>query len=95
VLELATDRYSADGVARAVSQTYVLDESTGEQLGMLSREEGCTLFITLLAAFNTLLCRLSGQTDVIVGAVVADRSRTELEEMIGAFSNTLMLRTDL
>jgi amino acid adenylation domain-containing protein len=61
----------------------------------LSQKEGVTLFMTLLAAFQTLLHRYTGQDDVAVGTPVANRHRSELEGLIGFFVNTLVLRTDL
>src|SRR6266851_2615128 len=61
----------------------------------LSRREGATLFMTLLAAFETLLYRYSGQEDLVVGTPIAGRNRAETEELIGFFVNTLPLRTSL
>ncbi len=66
-----------------------------QALRELSRQEGTTLFMTLLAAFQTLLFRYSGQQDIVVGSPVAGRNRTELEGLIGFFVNMLPLRTDL
>ena len=65
------------------------------RLRELSRRSGATLFVTLLAAFKVLLHRYTGQTDVVVGSVIANRNRRELEGLIGFFVNTLVLRTDL
>lgn len=64
-------------------------------LKSLSRQEGATLFMTLLAAFQTLLSRYSGQDDIVIGSPVANRNRAETENLIGFFVNTLVLRTDL
>lgn len=61
----------------------------------LSQQEGVTLFMTLLAAFQTLLYRYTGQTDITVGSPIANRNRRELEDLIGFFANSLVLRTDL
>ena len=61
----------------------------------LSRREGVTLFMTLLAAFETLLHRHSGQQEIVVGTVLAGRTYRETEGLIGFFVNTLALRTDL
>lgn len=61
----------------------------------LSRNENATPFMTLLAAFQTLLFRYSGQEDVVVGSPVAGRTMVETENLIGAFVNTLVLRGDL
>jgi amino acid adenylation domain-containing protein len=67
---------------------------TGE-LEALARRHGVTLFMTLLAAFGTLLSRYGGQEDVTVGTPVAKRDRPETENLIGLFVNTLVLRLDL
>lgn len=64
-------------------------------LRALSRQEGVTLFVTLLAAFETLLCCYTGQQDIIVASSITNRSRPELEQLIGLFINILALRTDL
>ncbi len=60
-----------------------------------SRAHGATLFMTLLAAFQVLLSRYSGQDDVVVGSPIANRHRAEIEPLIGFFVNTLVLRGDL
>src|SRR4029077_20914610 len=61
----------------------------------LSREEGVTPFMTLLAVFETLLHLCSGQNDIVLGSPVANRSRAETERLIGCFMHPLVLRTDL
>ncbi|HLL83947.1 MAG TPA: amino acid adenylation domain-containing protein, partial [Longimicrobium sp.] len=61
----------------------------------LAHAEGCTLFMILLAGWQALLARVSGQDDVVVGSPIAGRTRPELEGLIGFFVNTLALRTDL
>jgi amino acid adenylation domain-containing protein len=61
----------------------------------LSRRHGSTLYMTLMAGWATLLSRLSGQTDVVIGTPVANRGRAEIENLIGFFANTLALRIDL
>ncbi len=66
-----------------------------ESLRTLSRKQGATLFMVLMAAFQSLLGRYSGQSDIAVGAPIAGRLRTETEGLIGIFINTLVLRTDL
>jgi non-ribosomal peptide synthetase component F len=70
----------------------VLPPALSEALKTFSQREGVTPFMTLLAAFQVLLARYSGQEDVCVGSPVAGRTRAELEEMIGCFINTLVLR---
>ncbi|HLN62680.1 MAG TPA: amino acid adenylation domain-containing protein, partial [Symbiobacteriaceae bacterium] len=66
-----------------------------EALSELSRREGATLFMTLMAGWQTLLARYSGQDDFAVGSPIANRTRPELEGLIGCFINTLALRADL
>ncbi|HKS73594.1 MAG TPA: amino acid adenylation domain-containing protein [Terriglobales bacterium] len=66
-----------------------------DQLKALRRKDGLTLFMTMMAAFNVLLSRYSGQTDLVVGSPIAGRHRGEVEKLIGFFVNTLVLRTDL
>ncbi|HEX9426786.1 MAG TPA: amino acid adenylation domain-containing protein, partial [Candidatus Polarisedimenticolia bacterium] len=65
------------------------------RLKELSRREGVTLFMTLLAGFQTLLLRYTNQADMVLGSPIAGRMRTETEGLIGFFVNTLVLRTDL
>jgi alpha-ketoglutarate-dependent taurine dioxygenase len=60
----------------------------------VSRSEGATLFMTLLAVYQTLLAQLSGQEEVLVGAPIGGRNRVETEALIGVFINTLVLRAD-
>lgn len=67
----------------------------GERLRALAHTEQTTLFMVLLGAFKVLLYRHSGQTDVLVGTPVANRSRLATEDLIGFFANTLVLRSDL
>jgi amino acid adenylation domain-containing protein/non-ribosomal peptide synthase protein (TIGR01720 family) len=67
----------------------------GAALRALARGQRATLFMVLLAAFELLLSRWSGQADILVGTPVAGRERAELEGLIGFFLNTLVLRTDL
>src|SRR5688500_15589464 len=61
----------------------------------MSRREGVTLFMSLLAGFQVLLARYSGQTDIAVGTPIAGRNRREVEGLIGFFVNTLVMRVDL
>jgi amino acid adenylation domain-containing protein len=93
-LELPLDR------PRAAVQTFRgsylridVDAALGDRLRALSRAEGVTLFMTLLAGFKALLHRYSGQVDLALGSPIAGRNRTELEPLIGFFVNTLVLRT--
>jgi amino acid adenylation domain-containing protein len=66
-----------------------------QALKALCRQHGVTLFMTLLAAFQTLLHRYTGQEDIAVGSLIANRNRPEIEDLIGFFVNTVVLRTDL
>jgi len=75
--------------------SFTLSNQLKETLVDLSRRRGVTLFMTLLAAFQILLQRYSGQDDIAVGSPVANRTRAELEPLIGFFVNTLVLRTRL
>ncbi len=80
---------------RGASERFTLPRSLSDAINALSRSEGVTLFMTLLAAFKTLLYRYTGQEDIIVGSPIANRNRVETEGLIGFFVNTLVLRTDL
>jgi len=95
-LQLPTDRpRPAVQSYRGARQSIVLSRELSEALKTLSRQQGVTLFMTLLAAFQTLLYRYTGQEDIAVGSPIAGRNRREIEELIGFFVNTLVLRTDL
>mgnify|MGYP005837764035 CR=1 FL=1 len=77
---------------RGRTQSFSLDTDLTQKLQALSRESGTTLFMTLLAAFATLLYRYSGQEDILIGSPIANRHRREIESLIGFFLNTLVLR---
>ncbi|MBW8875033.1 MAG: non-ribosomal peptide synthase/polyketide synthase [Acidobacteria bacterium] len=95
-LELPGDRpRPAVETFRGMSRPVRLDGATTRALHALAQRHGATLFMTLLAAFQTLLWRYSGQTDVPVGSPIANRNRRQLEGVFGFFANTLVLRTDL
>ncbi|HMF57479.1 MAG TPA: condensation domain-containing protein, partial [Pyrinomonadaceae bacterium] len=76
-------------------ELFALTKDLSDGLKRLSHCEDATLFMTLLAAFQVLLHRHTGQEDILVGAPIANRSRPETEPLIGFFVNTLVLRTDL
>ena len=96
VLDLPTDRpRPVVQSSRGAKQSLLLPTRLSEGLRALSRREGITLFATILAAFQALLARYTGQLDIVVGSPIAGRTRTETEELIGFFVNTLALRTDL
>ena len=80
---------------RGAQYQLVVAEQVAEGLASLSRQSETTLFMTLLAAFNVLLSRLSGQSDIVLGTPVAGRTHQESEALLGCFVNTLVLRTDL
>ncbi|HZI20303.1 MAG TPA: condensation domain-containing protein [Pyrinomonadaceae bacterium] len=80
---------------RGARHSFAFSKELTDSLNALGREAGATLYMVLLAAFKTLLYRLTGQEDLIVGAPVAGRNRPETEPLIGCFINTLPLRTDL
>ncbi|MDQ3942480.1 MAG: condensation domain-containing protein, partial [Actinomycetota bacterium] len=95
-LQLPTDRpRPAVQTHRGARQELMLPGPLTEALKDLSRREGATLFMVLLAAFQALLARYSGQEDIAVGTPIAGRNRAETEGLIGFFVNTLVLRTDL
>ena len=96
LLELPIDK------PRPATQTYngatvpfFIPDDVAGSLKTLSLKEKATLFMTMLAAFKTLLGRYTGQQDIVVGVPIANRSRAELEELIGLFVNTLVMRTDI
>jgi amino acid adenylation domain-containing protein len=95
-LELPYDRAPAPGMGtRGGRQPFELSPAHYGELTALARRGGWTPFMTLLAGFQALLARWSGQDDVVVGSPVANRGRLELEGLIGFFTNTLALRLDL
>ena len=95
LLELPTDYARAgSGSGRAANISINLSGQLSDGLKELSRQEGATLFMTLLAAFQILLYRYTGQRDIVVGTPVANRNRTEIEGLLGFFVNTLVLRTN-
>jgi acyl carrier protein len=96
VLELPTDRpRPAVQTFHGARQSVRLSPELSEGLRTLSRQEGVTLFMTLLGAFQVLLSRYTGQDDISVGTPIANRHRMETEGLIGFLVNTLVLRTDL
>ncbi|MCC3597906.1 MULTISPECIES: non-ribosomal peptide synthetase [unclassified Microcoleus] len=94
-LQLPTDRSrSPIQTFRGARQCLALPQTLSEAIAKLSQKEGVTLYMTLLAAFKTLLYRYTGQTDIVVGTVTAGRNQPEIQQLIGCFVNTLVLRTD-
>jgi amino acid adenylation domain-containing protein/non-ribosomal peptide synthase protein (TIGR01720 family) len=80
---------------RGARYKFKLSLALTDALKLLSRRSGSTLFMTLLAAFYTLLHRYTGSSDIVIGSPIANRNRSELEALIGFFVNTLALRVDL
>jgi amino acid adenylation domain-containing protein len=95
-LALPTDRpRPAVETFRGRQRTVALSPELTAGVQDLARRQGATLFMVLLAAFQALLRRWTGQTDLAVGSPIANRNRSETEGAIGFFANTLVLRTDL
>ncbi|HET8843156.1 MAG TPA: condensation domain-containing protein, partial [Ktedonobacteraceae bacterium] len=95
-LELPTDYpRSHDLSNRGSRYDFSLNASLTRALGQLNRQEGVTMFMTLLAGFQVLLYRLSGEQDIVVGTDSANRTHLETEGLIGFFINMLVLRSQL
>ena len=95
-LDLPTDRPRPPvQTFRGSMHSFELSEALSEALKTLGRREGVTLYITLLAAFNALLYRYSGQEDILIGTAVAGRKHPELQGLLGFFLNTVVMRTNL
>jgi amino acid adenylation domain-containing protein/FkbH-like protein len=96
LLDLPADRprpaHQSDAGAR---ERFTLPKSVADGVKKLSRDEDCTPFVVLLAAFQTLLSRYTGVTDIVVGSKVSIRHRAGLEGMIGKFDNFIALRADV
>jgi acyl-CoA synthetase (AMP-forming)/AMP-acid ligase II len=96
VLELPMSRpHRAAFNLRTGRQTLVLPGELWQAAKSLSRREGSTLFMTVVAAFKMLLYGYSGQEDLRVATLIANRNRRETQELIGLVANTVILRTDL
>ena len=80
---------------RGARQPLVLPKTLTAALKALSQQEGVTLFMTLLAAFQTLLFRYTNSLDIPVGSAIANRHQPNVEDLIGFFVNTVVLRTDV
>ncbi|WP_298909530.1 amino acid adenylation domain-containing protein [uncultured Nostoc sp.] len=96
LLQLPTDRpRTPQPTFQGAKRSLTLSKTLSQAVKNLSQQSGATLFMTLLAAFKTLLYRYTGQTDLLVGTATAGRNLPEVEQLIGCFVNTLVLRTDL
>ncbi|WP_437884672.1 condensation domain-containing protein, partial [Pseudomonas sp. LRF_L74] len=95
VLELPLDRPRPSVQSYAGANLEItLDEPLAHSLKQLAKEQGSTLFMLLLASFQTLLHRYSGQSDIRVGVPIANRNRVETERLIGFFVNTQVLKAE-
>ncbi|MFN6465859.1 MAG: non-ribosomal peptide synthetase [Nostoc sp. DedVER02] len=95
VLELPTDRPRPPvQTYQGATQSLMLPQTLSASLTELSHQEGVTLFMTLLAAFGTILHRYTGQENILIGSPIAGRNRSEIEGLIGFFINTVVLRAD-
>jgi len=95
-LQLSPTRAQSDPQHyRGAHKLFQIPVELSDRLRALSRSEGATLFMTLVAALQTLLYRYTGQEDIVVGTPIAGRDRAEIENLIGFFVNTLVLRTKL
>src|SRR5947209_7511933 len=93
VLNLPTDRPRLPAQTfRGASEPFRLSAATARQLKAMSREHGVTLYVTLLAAFQALLHRYTGQEELLVGSVTAGRTKAEFAPLFGYFVNPLVLR---
>jgi amino acid adenylation domain-containing protein/non-ribosomal peptide synthase protein (TIGR01720 family) len=79
---------------RGACHRFAVPAALQAALRALARERGVTLFMLLLAAFDVLLARYTGQDDLVIGTPIANRNRPELEKLIGFFANTVVMRTD-
>ncbi|MEW5929325.1 MAG: amino acid adenylation domain-containing protein [Gemmatimonadota bacterium] len=96
LLDLPTDRpRPAEQTYRGASCDFPVPEDVAGRLGALAQGEGATLFMVLLAALGALFARYTGEDDVVVGSPIANRTRPELEDVVGLFANTLAIRADL
>jgi len=95
-LALPTDRpRPARREMRGATVDFAFDQPLVAQLSGVARTHGTTLFSTMHAAFAVLLAKLSGQSDIVVGAPVAGRGDRELDDLVGMFVNTVALRTEI
>jgi amino acid adenylation domain-containing protein len=76
-------------------QLIEMPENPTLQITQLTQKAGCTIFMTMVAAFSALLYRYSGQDDILIGTPIANRVKPELEEVIGMFANAVVIRVDL
>lgn len=95
LLDLPTDHpRPAIKSSRGGLENFILPEDLTQEILAAARRDGVTVYMFLLAAFQILLYRYSGQDDIVIGTAIANRTRRELEGMVGFFVNTLVMRTD-
>jgi hypothetical protein len=94
-LDLPTDRLRpTERHYQGALHRFTLPQELATSLRALAQQEGVTLYMMLLAAFQILLYRYTGQEDIAVGTPIANRTRPEIEDLIGLFINTLVMRID-
>jgi len=96
MLQLPTDRPRPPvQTTRGARRTLQLSAELSQRLKAFGRQEGVTLYMVLMSAFQVLLHRHSGETDIAIGSAIANRNCTEVEHVVGFFANNLVLRADL
>ncbi len=96
VINLPTDRpRPAVQTFNGAIKQFKFSKEVSEKLSVIAKENNATLFMVLLTTFQTLLSKYSGQDDICIGTPVANRNRSEIENLIGFFVNTVVIRTDL
>ncbi|MBX3611476.1 MAG: amino acid adenylation domain-containing protein [Hydrogenophaga sp.] len=96
LLQLPTDRPRPPvQTSRGDRCLLLLPPALSQRLKAFARAEGATLYMVLMTAFQTLLHRYSGETDFAIGTAIANRNRSEVEQVIGFFANNLVMRADL
>ncbi len=94
LLNLPTDRPRPPvQTFKGAQEQFVLSQKLSDRLKAVALQEGATLFMMLVAAFNVLLYRYTGQPDILIGTPIANRKRTEIQSLIGFFVNTLVIRS--
>lgn len=96
VLQLPSDQLRRNArTFQGAKHLLMLPPDVSQNIHTFGQEERVTLFMTLLASFKALLYRYAGQNDIVVGAPIANRNRAELNNIIGFFVNTIVLRTKI
>ncbi len=96
ILEFPTDKIRPKHTSfNGKTISFIIDNEITQQLNELSNSMNASLFMTLLSAFNVLLYKYSGEQDICVGTPIANRTREELEKLIGFFVNTITIRSNI